>query len=205
MTLVYIGLFTEDPILASLIVDGLRGSETIYLSSLWYAPPRSIPELDILVWDLGDALGDVEAMMDWESETRVRILYLAEEPGQYTARYRVSESADEAGFLLRRNAAEGIGPAVMAVSAGLDVYPAGHPAINQVEESEADVESQLTERELSVLKAISSGAPSKSIALELGITERTVKYHLQSLYRKLDVQSRTEAALEGARRGIVPL
>ena len=51
----------------------------------------------------------------------------------------------------------------------------------------------LTARELEVLDRLSSGARSRTIAHELGITEPTVKRHLTNLYRKLGVTNRVEA------------
>ncbi|MDF2587265.1 MAG: two component transcriptional regulator, LuxR family [Anaerocolumna sp.] len=51
----------------------------------------------------------------------------------------------------------------------------------------------LTEREMVVLRSIVRGAASKEIAMDMGITERTVKAHLTNIYRKLDVNSRSEA------------
>lgn len=54
-------------------------------------------------------------------------------------------------------------------------------------------ESLLTPRELSVLGRIVKGSASKEIALDMGISERTVKAHLSSIYQKLDVGSRAEA------------
>jgi DNA-binding CsgD family transcriptional regulator len=52
----------------------------------------------------------------------------------------------------------------------------------------------LTVRELEVLQRVSRGAPSKRVALELEITEHTVKTHLNHVYRKLGVANRVEAA-----------
>jgi DNA-binding NarL/FixJ family response regulator len=51
----------------------------------------------------------------------------------------------------------------------------------------------LTPREDEVLRALSTGSRSSEIASQLGITERTVKAHLASIYQKLGVESRTEA------------
>ena len=63
----------------------------------------------------------------------------------------------------------------------------------------------LTEREIEVLQLTAQGLANKQIALELGISEHTIKFHLSSLYAKLGVSSRTEAVRAGARRGLVVL
>ena len=63
--------------------------------------------------------------------------------------------------------------------------------------------SDLTARELEILRAVADGSRSKEIAWELGITERTVKAHLSSIYGKLGVDSRAAAAAEAGRRGLL--
>ena len=63
----------------------------------------------------------------------------------------------------------------------------------------------LTPREREVLQLVAEGLANKQIALSLGISEHTVKFHLSSLYTKLGVTSRTEAIRAGARRGWVVL
>jgi NarL family two-component system response regulator YdfI len=59
----------------------------------------------------------------------------------------------------------------------------------------------LTDREGEVLRAVAEGQTSKEIAYHLGITERTVKAHLTSIYNKLGVDSRAAAIAEAAKRG----
>jgi NarL family two-component system response regulator YdfI len=65
----------------------------------------------------------------------------------------------------------------------------------------AKVTFVLTERELEVLRAAASGAPSKVIARRLTISERTVKAHLTSVYTKLGVDSRAAAVAVAAQAG----
>jgi DNA-binding CsgD family transcriptional regulator/signal transduction histidine kinase len=62
---------------------------------------------------------------------------------------------------------------------------------------------QLTERELAVLQLLAEGASNKAIAVALTISVRTVKFHLDNLYSKLEVNSRTEAAIYALRYGWV--
>ena len=61
----------------------------------------------------------------------------------------------------------------------------------------------LTDRELIVLTAISRGFRSKEIGFDLGISERTVKAHLTSIYNKLGVDSRAQAVAVAAERRIL--
>ena len=52
----------------------------------------------------------------------------------------------------------------------------------------------LTKRELQILQMVASGASNGSIARRLWVTERTIKFHLSNVYRKLGVENRTEAS-----------
>jgi DNA-binding NarL/FixJ family response regulator len=106
---------------------------------------------------------------------------------------------------------EELGAAVRALGEGLWV---GSPALlrtllrepSVVEVSDTDpLPDPLTGREIQVLQMMSSGLANKQIALSLGISEHTVKFHLSSLYAKFGVTSRTEAVRAGARRGMVVL
>lgn len=61
--------------------------------------------------------------------------------------------------------------------------------------SQDDPHGQLTERELEVLRQLTKGLLNKEIASVLFISEKTVKNHISSIFRKLDVQDRTQAAV----------
>lgn len=64
-------------------------------------------------------------------------------------------------------------------------------------------ESTLTERELEVLQLAAKGERNKEMAYKLGITERTVKAHLQSIYQKFGVDSRAAAVAVAAGKGLL--
>lgn len=63
----------------------------------------------------------------------------------------------------------------------------------------------LTARETEVLQLIAQGLANKQVALALSISEHTVKFHLSSLYAKLNVSSRTEAVRVGLSLGLISL
>ncbi len=69
--------------------------------------------------------------------------------------------------------------------------------------SEANSDVNLTDREIEVLKFVASGERSKEVALRLGISERTVKAHLASIYSKLGVDSRAAAIAVAAEQGLL--
>ena len=64
---------------------------------------------------------------------------------------------------------------------------------------------ELTPREMEVLQLLAAGKPNKLIGADLAITEVTVKSHVQSMFRKLNVLSRTEAISVANRRGLLHL
>ena len=63
----------------------------------------------------------------------------------------------------------------------------------------------LSERELEVLAQLTKGRSNKEIASALFITEDTIKAHLKTLFVKLKVRDRTEAAIMAIRQGIIHL
>ncbi|HEV2912930.1 MAG TPA: response regulator transcription factor [Pyrinomonadaceae bacterium] len=61
----------------------------------------------------------------------------------------------------------------------------------------------LTPREREVLEMLASGLSNKEIAWRMKISEHTVKFHVASIFAKLDVSTRTEAVMQGIRKGLV--
>lgn len=77
----------------------------------------------------------------------------------------------------------------------------GQPKTQEVEQPEPNLSSgsKLSRREVTILGRLCEGMSNKSIALDLGIRETTVKVHLRSTYRKIGVSNRTQAALWASR------
>jgi two-component system, NarL family, nitrate/nitrite response regulator NarL len=63
----------------------------------------------------------------------------------------------------------------------------------------------LTPREAEVLQLVAAGLPNKLIAERLGISEHTVRFHLNAIFGKLDAHTRTEAVTRAARLGVIAL
>jgi DNA-binding NarL/FixJ family response regulator len=61
----------------------------------------------------------------------------------------------------------------------------------------------LSERERQVLRQVAQGLPTKQIARELSITERTVKFHVNSIFHKLGAENRAQAVALAAHRGLL--
>jgi DNA-binding NarL/FixJ family response regulator len=64
---------------------------------------------------------------------------------------------------------------------------------------------ELTDRELEVLHLLAKGMPNKEIAAQLIISERTAKFHVNSIMGKLGATNRTEAVVMAAQRGLIKL
>jgi DNA-binding NarL/FixJ family response regulator len=68
-----------------------------------------------------------------------------------------------------------------------------------------EYEEPLTAREVEVLELLAEGLPNKSIAIRLGISDQTVKFHVASICGKLGAANRTQAVRRGVRRGLISL
>lgn len=106
------------------------------------------------------------------------------------------------GILPTEASAEELTAAIHALSQGLIV---GAPTLLFESESEPLDRGPLTERESEVLGLLAKGLANKQIAFELGISEHTVKFHVSSIYTKLNVTSRTEAVRTGLLGGWIAL
>ena len=106
------------------------------------------------------------------------------------------------GILPVDSSAEELTAAVRALSQGLIV---GAPQLLFESDSEPIERGPLTERELEALNLLARGLANKQIAVELGISEHTVKFHVSSIYAKLNVTNRTEAVRAGLRGGWIAL
>ena len=123
---------------------------------------------------------------------------------------------------LRRSASsDEIMAAVEAVSAGLVALDAEsfgallstrNPAGEELSSAQPEEGSlpavapeidALTPREREVLEMLASGLSNKEIAWRMKISEHTVKFHVASIFAKLDVSTRTEAVMQGIRKGLV--
>lgn len=113
-------------------------------------------------------------------------------------------------LLTRATGADALATAIRGAVAGLVVLDPvfiGAPPPDGAAESvpAPSGATPLTRRELEVLEWIALGLPNKAIALRLGISEHTVKFHVGSVLSKLDARSRAEAVSVAARRGLLAL
>lgn len=103
------------------------------------------------------------------------------------------------GYLLKDSSYDELKEAIdVIISGNTYIQPSLLPALNEsMEDYALDKEriECLTKRELDVLRLISEGCSNKKISDELTISERTVKNHISHIFRKIDVEDRTQAAV----------
>jgi DNA-binding NarL/FixJ family response regulator len=111
--------------------------------------------------------------------------------------------AGACGYLLKDVAADEVADGIRAAARGESpIDPrAAHTIL--AAQAEPDPGQQLSAREAEVLGLLVEGLPNKLIARRLEISEKTVKAHLTSIFRSLDVTDRTQAALWAERSGFV--
>jgi DNA-binding NarL/FixJ family response regulator len=110
------------------------------------------------------------------------------------------------GFILKDADADDVAAAIRAAhrdEVHLDPAAARILAKGMRTRVEQQPAEPLTERELEVLSLVGHGRSNKEIATDLGITERTARTHVSNILGKLDLQSRTQAALYAVERKLV--
>jgi len=109
------------------------------------------------------------------------------------------------GYLLKDTSSDELCSAIHAAMAG-QVQLSRQVALRMVtRQSEAGLLKTLTEREMEVLRQMALGCSNKEIALNLYITEKTVKAHVSSILSKLGAVSRTQAVLIAMRLRLAKL
>ncbi len=110
-------------------------------------------------------------------------------------------SAGAQGYLLKGMSNRELIEAIRNVHLGLRYLP--QPVLDTLANRPAN--SELSTREMQVLKLIVKGMTNKQIAEDLGISQSTVKWHINIVLARLNVSDRTAAAVTAIRRGIVEL
>ena len=114
--------------------------------------------------------------------------------------YRAVQAGAQ-GYLLKDTAQADMVEAIRAVHAGKRYFPRQIAA----RLAERMMRSNLTARELEILKMLSKGLTNKQIGHALGISDNTVKNHVNSIIEKLEVSDRTEAATTAIQRGLITI
>ncbi|HEY0760722.1 MAG TPA: response regulator transcription factor [Acidisarcina sp.] len=154
---------------------------------------------DVTLMDLRmPVLNGVEAIVEIRRESpNARIIVLTTFDGDEDI-YRALQ-AGARGYLLKGMESDVLMEAIRSVHAGKSRIPA---AVSQ-RLAERMSTSELTGREMDVLRQIVAGHSNKEIGGVLNISEATVKTHINSLLSKLGVTDRTQAATTALQRGLV--
>lgn len=107
-----------------------------------------------------------------------------------------------AGFVPKTLPARSLVNAVRFMAMGEQYVPHDFMTAEEEKPPEHPLVQQLTRRELQVLEKLCEGLSNKEIARALSIEEPTVKLHMKTLYRKVGVQNRTQAALLAKEAGL---
>lgn len=154
---------------------------------------------DVLVWDLGwDSEPDTARLVDFTSDGSPPVVALL--PGDEAA--RAVWMAGARGLLPRHAGPDVIHAALVAVAQGLAVCDPALMTALPLAASDPLVDD-LTVRELDVLRLLAEGLSNRAIAQRLGISEHTVKFHINAILGKLRAQSRTEAVVSAIRAGVI--
>jgi DNA-binding NarL/FixJ family response regulator len=161
---------------------------------------------DVIVMDL--KMRPVDGI---ESIRRIRARYPDIEVVALTSfaeeeRVEAALQAGASGYVLKDSDADDVTAAIRAAHRGklhVDPLVARRLLSQRREGRAADGPSELTARELDVLRLVAAGKPNKQIAAELGISERTARTHVSRILRKLRLSSRTQAALWAVRERVV--
>ena len=115
--------------------------------------------------------------------------------------------AGATSYLLKTAGVEEVVRAVHAAARGESVLDASVAArlLQEMRRQDRAPVDELSPREVEVLRALARGRSNKEIATALGIGEETVKTHVSNILSKLHLADRTQAAIYGLQRRLVPL
>lgn len=186
------------------VAEASNGEEAVALTSS-LRPDVAIIDIAMPVLDGIEVTRQIKALYP---ATAVLIL-TAHDNDQFI--YKLLE-AGAAGYLLKSVRSQELVDAVRALHAGESVL---HPAIARKvlnyfaspsgRDKKQGRSETLTQRELDILKLVTKGLSNKEIANELSLSARTVQRHLESIFNKLQVGSRTEAVVRALKEGWVTL
>lgn len=160
------------------------------------------PDVLLLDMEMPDLKGVAVANRLKESGSPVHILALSTYNNKQYIFGLLSIGAS--GYLTKEEVPETIVEAVRGVARGEQGWVSRKVAATMSTWAQEDDSptSELTDRELQVLRGVVDGKTNQEIGLDLGISQKTVEKHLESIFSKMKVSSRVEAAVMAVRQGI---
>ena len=169
----------------------------------------SASSLDASTFRLRQAQDDasLSAGLPPNSVSSASLLILCNDPSTFALALRSQGRAW--GILPLETTREELLASIHALAEGLIVgsIPLMKKLFNTTDEGATfdELLSPLSNREVEVLNLLALGHPNKQIAVELGISDHTVKFHVSSIYNKLNATNRAEAIRRGVRSGLISL
>lgn len=163
---------------------------------------------DALVVDMGwESEGMRKRLSQVESDLPILAIVTEEENQSLIALLQVLRVFPLFAMLLHDSDPDSIVTALDALAAGLTIIDPRLTGLLGAQSRSPQEPSlnPLTGRENEVLQLLARGLTNRAIALELGITQHTVKFHVNAIMSKLDVQSRTEAVVRASQLGMIVL
>lgn len=163
----------------------------------------SQPDVVLLDMKLPDMSGVEVIQKIYKSKQPTRVLGLS----SYNDREFISQLLNHgaSGYLLKEEVPELIVDAVRGVAHGEQGWVSRKVAamLSDILAKEKETGTELTARELDVLRLVVDGKTNDQIGIILGISVKTVENHLHTIFQKMDVISRVEAAVRAVRESIV--
>lgn len=165
------------------------------------------PAVDVVLLDVckpqGNGVDVLAEIRQVNADIPVLVLSIHEDPD--TVRRAIDAGAN--GYLLKEASTAQLAEAIETAvrRGGLYLHPSVAQSVFQLRQTTDRYAESLSDRELAVLTRVAEGATNETIAGELYVSEKTVKSHLTSVFRKLEVSNRTEAAAKAIRERIIDL
>ena len=154
---------------------------------------------DVVLMDIRmpimDGVAAIRTLTEQAPEIKVLVLTTFDDD-EYVAQ---AMAGGAKGYLLKDTPSEELAQAIRSIYKGYTqlgpgLWEKANPATNTAVKTSPEI-AELTTREQEVLKLIAKGYSNREIAEELCITERTVKNHVNSILRRLNLRDRTQAAI----------
>ena len=175
------------------VAEAADGQEAV---DLWITHRPEVTLLDLRMPKL-DGVDVIEDIRKRDPSARIIVLTTYSTDTEILRAMKAGTKA----YLLKDARREELLDCIRRVNRGETCFPA-----SLVEKLAAGLSSEpLTGRELNVLELLARGKSNKEIGVTLYISETTVKSHLRSVFKKLNVLSRTEAISVASRRGLIRL
>jgi len=135
--------------------------------------------------------------------SKIVIVSSSEDPAKIRKLFALGIS----GYIPKRSDAKIFGYALQLIASGgkylPDVLVENKPIINEYVQTNQAIRKPLTHRQFQVLDLVAQGKSNKQIAYDMGVSEATVKLHINALLRSLRVTNRTQAVVTAQKMGII--